>query len=198
MTGTDTPTVVRALPATGKTTGAIKNAAGAVDGTGIPSSYLSPRKELQKQALEKADRWGAEARILPVFSDASVVDEILAGAVSHVREAGKQRLRDRWAVLSAALDSGDEEDLDDLELFEDSDDDENSVDLDRPTCEMADGLHGPAWALVVHVARRLGYTPREIHTQAHGLFGAPLPCMCDENGTDVSSAEGEGCRYSLG
>lgn len=198
MTGGDTPTVVRALPATGKTTGAVKNAGGAVEGTGIPSSYLSPRKELQKQALEKADRWGADARILPVFSDDSVVDEILAGAVSHVREAGKQRLRDRWAVLAAAADASDEEDLDDLELFEGGDEDEDNVELDRATCETADGLHGPAWALVVHVARRLGYTPREIHTQARGLFGAPLPCMCDENGTDVSNVEGEGCRYSLG
>ena len=198
MTGGDNPTVIRALPATGKTTGAVKNAAGAVDGTGIPSSYLSPRKELQKQALEKADRWGADARVLPVFSDDSVVDEILTAAVSHVRKAGKQRLRDRWAVLAAAADAGDEEDLDDLELFEDGDEEEDSVELDRPTCETADGLHGPAWALVVHVARRLGYTPREIHTQARGLFGAPLPCMCDENGTDVSNVEGEGCRYSLG
>ena len=197
MTDPDDPTVVRALPATGKTTGAVKIAAGATDDDrpGIPATYLAPRKELQKQALEKADRWGADADVLPVFSDETVADKVLTAAVSHVREAGKQRLRDRWAVLSTAAEAVDE-DLEDLNIFADGD--EEAVNLDRPTCETADGDHGDAWALAVHVARRLGYTPREIHTQARGLFGAPLPCMCDDHGVDVSHLEGEGCRYSLG
>jgi len=199
MTDVDDPTVVRALPATGKTTGAVKIAAGATDDDrpGIPATYLAPRKELQKQALEKADRWGADADVLPVFSDETVVDKVLTAAVSHVREAGKQRLRDRWAVLSTAAEAVDEG-LEDLDIFADGDGEEDDVDLDRATCETADGDHGGAWALAVHVARRLGYTPREIHTQARGLFGAPLPCMCDDHGVDVSHLEGEGCRYSLG
>jgi len=199
MTDTDAPTVVRALPATGKTTGTIKNAAGATDDdrAAIPATYLAPRKELQEQALQKADRWGADATVLPVFADQQVDGEVLEAAVSHVREAGKNRLRDRWAILSTAADAVGE-DAQDLDVFVEREDDEDDVDLDRPTCETADGEHGDAWALAVHIARRLGYTPREIHTEARGLFGAPLPCMCDDHGVDVSHVEGEGCRYSLG
>ncbi|MUW14787.1 hypothetical protein GJ633_09010 [Halorubrum sp. CBA1125] len=176
------PTIVTALPATGKTTGTVKTA------RNRPLSYLAPRKELQAQALDKAERWGVDARILPVFSDERVDDGILAAATSHVREGGKDRLRDRWSLVANALDGASEGDRDvDVEdLFTDDEGDEE-VTLDRPTCPTADGDHGPAWALVVHVARRLGYTPREIHTQAQGLFGAELPC-----------ADGETCEYSAG
>lgn len=172
--------VVRALPATGKTTGTVKTA------RERPLSYLAPRKELQAQALDKADTWGVDAEILPVFSDERVDDEVLAKATAHVREHGKERLRDRWAILTAVAQALDE-DTDDLEIFTEEEEDDDGVELDRPTCETADGEHGDAWALAVHVARRLGYTPREIHTQARGLFGAELPCM-----------SGEGCEYSLG
>jgi DNA-binding transcriptional ArsR family regulator len=113
--------------------------------------------------------------------------------VSHVREEGKGRLRDRWSVLAAAFDGLDEEEADDLDvgdIFEEEDDEDgDEVDLDRPTCETAEGDHGVDWALAVHVARRLGYTPREIHNQARGLFGAPLPC---------DHGEGETCEYADG
>ncbi len=177
---TGSPTVVTALPATGKTTGTVKTA------RERPLSYLAPRKELQAQALEKADRWGVDAEICPVFAEERVRDDVLTAAVGHVREHGKSRLRDRWAILDAAFDGLDEDDAPDLgEIFVEEDDE--SVDLDRPTCETAEGEHGVAWALAVHVARRLGYTPQEIHTQARGLFGAPLPC-----------SHGEGCRYANG
>ena len=181
----DEPTVVTSLPATGKTTGTIKTA------DHRPLSYLAPRKELQKQALEKADRWNVDAEVLPVFSDEQVREEILDAAVSHVRSGGKDRLRDRWGVLTTALAAaGDDSDAPDADdLFAEPDDDSDEVDLDRPTCETARGDHGPAWALAVHVARRLGYTPREIHQQAGGLFGAALPC---EHG------DGESCEYSDG
>ena len=180
------PSVITSLPATGKTTGTIKNA------RDRPLSYLAPRKELQAQALDKADRWGVSAEVLPVFSDERVRDEVLDAAVSHVRDLGKDRLRDRWAVLGAAFDAiaeDDQEDSDDLDpsdIFEEAGEDE--IDLDRPTCETANGDHGVAWALAVHVARRLGYTPREIHTEAHGLFGADLPC----------SGDGCTCEYTAG
>lgn len=191
-TDTDEPTVVTALPATGKTTGTVKNA------RDRPLSYLAPRKELQAQALDKADRWGVDAEILPVFSEERVRDGVLAPAVSHVREEGKTRLRDRWAILSSAFDELDEEDADDLDpsdIFDDEGDedgeDDDSVDLDRATCGTAEGDHGVAWALAVHVARRLGYTPREIHTQARGLFGAPLPCGHEND-------DAEACEYSDG
>jgi hypothetical protein len=36
----------------------IEPTAGEADGA--PLSYLAPRKELQQQALDKADRWGAD------------------------------------------------------------------------------------------------------------------------------------------
>ena len=186
----DTPTVVTALPATGKTTGTVKTAQTRA------LSYLAPRKELQAQALDKADRWGVDAEVLPVFSEERVRDEVLASAVSHVREEGKARLRDRWAVLFAAFDGLDEEEAEELDvgdIFDEDEEDTDDVDLDRPTCETAEGDHGVDWALAVHVARRLGYTPREIHQQARGLFGAPLPCTAGEDGHD-----GANCEYGAG
>jgi hypothetical protein len=174
-----TPSVVQALPATGKTTGTIKTAAER------PTSYLAPRKELQQQALDKAEKWGISARVLPVFSDKTVDPDALDGAVAHVRAHGKDRLRDRWAILTMAVDDPDE-------LFVDEDEDDDTVDLDRATCETADGEHGKAWALAVHVARRLGYTPQEIHQKSRGLFGAPIPCSCHEHDDE----ESRGCSYS--
>jgi len=173
------PSVVTALPATGKTTGVIKTAAER------PTAYLAPRKELQAQALDKADRWGVDARVLPVFSEARVVEDVLAAAKRHLWERGKSRLRDRWSVLSEAV--GDVEDVEAGDLFVETEDDTDEVELDRATCPTAEGEHGPAWALAVHVARSMGYTPREIHTQARGLFGAELPCT-----------DGSTCPYADG
>ena len=178
------PTVVSALPATGKTTGTVKTA------RERPLSYLAPRKELQAQALAKADRWGVDARVLPVFADEAVRDDVLAAGTEYVREGSKDRLRDRWTLVSRALEGAGEdgEDVDVEDIFVEEDEDEDEVDLDRATCPVADGDHGPAWALAVHIARRLGYTPREIHTEAAGLFGAPLPC----------SEDGKTCPYTEG
>ena len=176
VTGEDgSPTVVAALPATGKTTGTVKTA------RDRPLSYLAPRKELQAQALDKAEHWGVDARILPVFAEEKLRDEVLAAATEYVREGGKDRLRDRWSLVNRALEGAGEdgEDIDVEDIFVEEEADEDDVDLDRPTCPVADGEHGPAWALAVHVARRLGYTPREIHTEAAGLFGAELPCSED-------------------
>ena len=180
----DMPNIVRALPATGKTTGTVKIARDRA------LSYLAPRKELQQQALDKADRWDVDARILPVFSEQRVRDEVLSQAVSHVREQGKDRLRDRWAILTAVDDQNEDDDSDGVQIFNDNDD-EDGVELNRPTCPTAEGKHGKAWALTVHVARRLGYTPREIHAQAEGLFGTTLPC--EGNHDDKTS-----CDYGLG
>lgn len=179
----ETPRVITALPALGKTTGTVKTA------RERPLSYLAARKELQAQALEKAEKWGVNARILPVFSEERVRDGVLNAAVSFVREEGKDRLRDRWSVLDAGVGETEEEVSAPGDIF--TEDDEEDVDLHRPTCETAEGDHGVAWALAVHVARRLGYTPREIHTQAQGLFGAGLPCTGDHD-TE------EGCTYSAG
>ncbi|MFD1687599.1 hypothetical protein [Halobellus litoreus] len=179
----DDPTVVTALPATGKTTGTVKTAAER------PLSYLAPRKELQAQALDKAEKWGVDAEVLPVFSEERVADEVLSSAVAHVREHGKDRLRDRWSILAAATDAAEDTDASADIFDEDDEDDAEAVDLDRATCPTAEGAHGDAWALAVHVARRLGYTPQEIHTQARGLFGAELPC------TDDHGDEADACEY---
>jgi hypothetical protein len=175
----DTPTVITAPPATGKTTATVKHAAGAVDGRdATPTAYLAPRKELQQQAVEKADRWGASSMILPVFAEARVEGEVLDRAVAHVRDHGKGRLRDMFGVHADVV--GEDEDV-----FVDPDEDEDTVDLDRETCPTAEGDHGAAWGLVVHAARALGYTPRQIHKSAKGLFGTDLPC-----------SDGGECPYS--
>jgi hypothetical protein len=212
----ETPTVIRSLPATGKTTGVIKLAAGAVedddtDGDdtdddedgGTPLSYLAPRKQLQKQALDKADRWGADAVLLPVFSDQQLDEEVLSRAVEHVREHGTGRLRNLWAIADAAL--GDPETAPEALFADDEDEhedqDEGTVDLDRATCDTANGDHGTAWALAVHTARALGYTPREIHQHARGLFGAPVPCSCDgdhEHDHEGAGDPGQECEYTQG
>ena len=189
----DTPTVVTALPALGKTTGTIKAA------RDHPTSYLAPRKELQQQALDKADEWGVDAFVLPVFADDRVREQVLDAATAYVREHDKTPLRERWSLLEAAVDGADE-DVDPADIFDtdDDEDDREEVSLDRATCPTADGEHGVAWALAVHVARRLGYTPRQIHAQARGLFGADLPCEHDhDHGDDGGEdADSGACAYS--
>ena len=182
--GAEEATVVETLPATGKTTGTVKTA------RDQPLTYLAPRKELQAQAVEKADTWDVDEYVLPVLAEERPREEVLQAAIAHVREAGKSKLRDRWEVLDAAVSADREEDdapITPSDIFEEDDEDDEEVDLDRATCPTANGEHGPAWALAVHVARALGYKPVEIHNQAEGLFGAPLPC---EDGEDAT------CAYS--
>lgn len=184
-TGGETPVVVTSLPATGKTTAAIKTAA-----EGVPTTYLAPRKSLMQQAREKADEWGATWCALPVFGG-KIDDEVLAEGVEHVRESGRDALRNRWQVLGAATDGGE------LPGEDDEDDDEpdprgapdpgDEFAAVRPTCPTAEGEHGDDWKLAVHVARRLDFTPRDIHERAEGLFGDALPCQ-----------HGDECPYSEG
>jgi hypothetical protein len=183
----DRPTVVASVPATGKTTAAIRNA------RDQPTTYLAPRLELQAQAVEKAAEAGVSVDVLPVFSDGSVADHAVAQAVEHVREHGKDALRDRWRLVEIV--NG--------EIFDDSgdeDDDDDSEDsLDRATCATAAGEYGEAWALVVNTARALGFTPREIHSDSRGLFGADaIPCDCCDNEADedVEDPDTAGCPYS--
>jgi hypothetical protein len=168
------PSIITSLPATGKTTAAIKTA---VD---TPTAYLAPRKELQKQALDKADRWDVDASVLPVLSEERARGDILESGVVHVRDCGKDRLRDRWSILSDITGATADADVTPGEIFTEDDEEDDSVELDRATCSTAEGDHGAAWALVVHIARRLGYTPQDIHRNARGLFGGPLPCSEDD------------------
>jgi len=170
--------VLQALPSLGKTTSAVKTAAGA-NGEAIPTAYLAPRKELMEQAAAKADRWGATWAYLPVFGG-HIHDEALREGVRVVREQGKDLLRDRWTLADRI----------DAPLDPDENGDDSDTDLTRATCSTAEGDHGDAWKLVVHVARELDYTPRDIHERAEALFGTALPCQ-DHGDT------GE-CEYSRG
>jgi hypothetical protein len=70
--------------------------------------------------------------------------------------------------------------------------DGEEVDLDRASCPTANGDHGPAWQLAVHVARELGSTPKEIHVDAERLFGEEIPCQHGDHEEDESD-----CPYSL-
>jgi hypothetical protein len=177
------PTVVQALPALGKTTGTVKTA------RERPLSYLAQRKELQAQALEKARDWGVDARVLPVFSDETVEEEVMNSAVAFVRENGKDQLRERGALLGSKFE--DPADVDASEIFKDTEEEEDDVHLHRPTCETADGAHGPGWALAVHVASQAyDMHPSEIHRQAQGLFGAALPCSGDHGDETCAYTEG--------
>jgi hypothetical protein len=178
----ETPSVLKVLPSLGKTTSAVKCAAEQ------PTTYLAPRKELQLQAYEKAEEFGLSAAYLPVLGG-NIRGDILAAAVEDVRESedGKNRLRDRWSILAEVEDG--------QSVFDDEDDDdEETVDLDRPTCGCATGEHGEDWALAVHVARKLDFTPRDIHTRDKALFGTTLPC---KEGEDEDDEEAK-CEYTEG
>ena len=172
-TEADTPTVLNALPAAGKTTAAIKTAA-----AGVPTTYLAPRKSLMQQAREKANEHGATWRALPVFGG-KIDDDVLERAVEHVREKGRDSLRNRWEVLGAATDGGELPDTcDEADGPGGADPDPgDEFDAVRPTCPTAEGEFGDDWQLAVHVARRLDFTPRDIHERAEGLFGHELPCQ---------------------
>ena len=171
----DTPTVLTVPPAGGKTTAAIKNAAGA-DADGTPTTYLAPRKSLMQQAVEKADEWGATWQPLPVFGG-KIEPETLEDALEHVRENGRDVLRDRWQLIGAATDGGELPEIDEDGETDDPEGDE--FDDVRPTCPTAEGELGDDWQLAVHVARRIGFSPRDIHADADGIFGAELPCQHD-------------------
>lgn len=66
------------------------------------------------------------------------------------------------------------------------------IHLDRASCPTANGEHGVAWQLAVHVARELGSTPKEIHVDAERLFGEEIPCQHGDHEEDESD-----CPYSL-
>jgi hypothetical protein len=58
----------------------------------------------------------------------------------------------------------------------DESEDEEIV-LDRASCPCANGAHGEALQLAIHVARELGHSPRDIHVADKQLFGVELPCQ---------------------
>jgi len=183
----DRVTIVSSLPATGKTTAVIKQA------SDQPTTYLAPRLDLQAQAVEKAERWGVSYDVLPVFSDGSVDPEAVEQAVEYVREHDKTALREPWRLVEAA---GGDVFADDADDDAEGDGDSDDVDLDRATCPTVTGEHGAGWALAAATARALDYTPREIHRDAVGLFGAALPCTCDDHADADPDADDASCPYS--
>jgi len=168
------------LPGTGKTFGAALIAAD------TPILYLVQRNELKQQmedyAAEIRDRDDLDGEPtvahLPILAAEPFDDAAIGSGVEAVREHGFNLLADREALLERA----------DLPPEDDADDDtDDDVDLDRPTCPVADGEHGEAWAFAVQVARRLKLAPAVIHQYDTALFGEELPCQHDGD-----------CPYSLG
>ncbi len=181
-------------PALGKTTSAVKTA------REIPTLYVAPRKELQQEVEEKAEKYGVSSMILPVFGGGG--DDPMVTRGKHlVYEEGQDLLTDRETLHERVTDESDGAEGDDDTTATQSDEsghmdrlqateeanreaekqnDEEEIVLDRAQCPTASGAHGSAWQLVVHVARELGFSPADIHQGANDLFGEPLPCQCDE------------------
>lgn len=161
--------VLTALPATGKTTAVVTSAAE------NPTLYLAARKELMAEMAAKANDRGRAWMHLPIFSETPPEKYAVREAATAAREQGLDLL---------AIDSDLETSVDgpiypDGAHCQPADEDEDEVHLDRTSCATANGEHGEAWALRVHVARELGYTPRDIITKAEALFDEPLPCADD-------------------
>ena len=153
--------VFNPVPATGKTTAAIKNA------NEYPTFYLGPRKELQKEVAEKAERYDVSYYHLPVFAERHITEEARNQALAIVREEGKDVLKDREELASRLSHP----------IFP-PDDESGGIDEDdlpRASCPTANGAHGEAWALVLQVARELESTPKDILTRSKTLFGEEIP-----------------------
>jgi len=177
----DDATLLNALPGLGKTYQVAANAGlGGPDGEGFPTFYGAGRKELMKDMVERCREHGASSFVLPVFAENGPPEDTLDAAEAAIREGGQHLLRDRWQLVDAVggrLKAG----VPDPHELEDVDDEEDTVDLDRASCPTADGEHGVDWWLAVHAARARGYRPRQIHENAETLFGAAIPCGCDDD-----------------
>jgi len=175
-TDTRSAWLLRALPATGKTTSVVKLA------DEHPALYLAARKELQQEVAAKADSRGLTHMHLPIFAEHQPNDAAVSEAAALAREEGKDLLRDpeELADRIEAPITIDEDEGDDSP-------DEEEIDLERASCSVANGGHDEAWQLAVHVARELGHSPQDIHTRDTELFGAELPCHDDCE-----------CSYKLG
>jgi hypothetical protein len=166
------PSLLRALPALGKTTSVVKNA------DEYPALYLAPRKELQNEVAEKARSYGHSSMHLPIFSEDPPNEAAVREGTELVREDSKDLLRDPEELI---------ERIDAPVTVEDEDDDGTDVEVDRASCPTANGEHGQEWQLAVHVARALGHSPQDIHQRDTAIFGAELPCHADHE-----------CDYKLG
>jgi hypothetical protein len=168
------PSLLRALPALGKTTSVVKNA------DEYPALYLAPRKELQNEVAEKARSYGHSSMHLPIFSEDPPNEAAVIEGTEHVREESKDLLRDPEELV---------ERIEAPVTVEDEDDDGTDVEVDRASCPTANGKHGQEWQVAVHIARALGHSPQDIHQRDTAIFGAELPCH-DDSGCE--------CDYKLG
>jgi hypothetical protein len=174
----DSADLVTVLPALGKTTSTVKNAANR------PTLYAAPRKELQQEVVEKAADHGVSAYILPVLAENHITRDAKAEGAAAVRADGQDLLRRRDELVER-IESDIHPDPDPEDV------DEDEVDLDRASCDTANGAHGDDWQVAVQVASELGYSPRYIHQHANALFGDDIPCTCDDEHDDTTE-----CAYS--
>jgi hypothetical protein len=165
-------TLLRVLPGLGKTGQVFRNA------TEYPVLYTAGRKELMADAVDRAAENGASAYVLPVFAEEGPPTIVKDTAEAALREEGQRLLRDRWTLVERVEERlPDGEELCHPDEYESG---EDEVNLDRESCPTANGKYGLDWWLAVHAARARGYRPQQIHENAAALFGADLPCTCDE------------------
>ncbi|EMA48606.1 hypothetical protein [Halococcus salifodinae] len=145
-----------------------------------PALYLAPRKELMAEVAEKARTRGMSHMHLPVFSEVRPSEPAIYEAASLIRKESTDLLRE-FEALAERIDEPVVEDDDGSEdaigiHVSVEEDDSEEIHLERGSCPVANGEHGEAWMLAVHVARHLGHAPKDIHTHDEALFGEPLPC----------------------
>ena len=130
------------------------------------------------EVAEKARIRGMSHMHLPVFSEVRPNEPAIYEAASLIREEGTDLLRE-FEALAERIDElivKDDSDDDAIGVRAPTEDDEEEIHLERGSCPVANGQHGEAWMLAVHVARHLGHAPKDIHTHDEALFGETLPC----------------------
>ena len=181
------------VPGTGKTYSAITTAADR------PTLYVTRRNDLKKQAEEYAAEIAADdeyhpdaepsVKHLPILAENVLPDAAVREGVAAVREEGFDLLRDRHEELYERV-------APELEDAEDADaEDDDTVDLDRGTCETAEGAYGDRWRVRVHIARALGLQPADLHRADEAVFGEPLPCHADDH--DHGEGDSAECELSV-
>ena len=183
------------VPGTGKTYSAVATAADR------PALYVTRRNDLKKQAEEYAaeiaadeeDHPDAEPSVahLPILAENTLPEAAVREGVAAVREEGFVLLRDRHEELYERVKPHLEDEQGDSD-----DEDDDTADLDRGTCETAEGAYGDRWRVRVHIARALGLQPADLHRADEAVFGEPIPCQCDDHDEADTDAAAE-CELSV-
>jgi DNA-binding transcriptional ArsR family regulator len=182
------------VPGTGKTFSTVLASADR------PTLYVTRRNDLKKQAEEYAaaiaandeDHPDAEPSVahLPILAENVLPDAAVREGVAAVREEGFDLLRDRHEELYERVAPELEDDDGDTDA-----EDDDAVDLDRGTCETAEGGYGDRWRVRVHIARALGLQPADLHRADEAVFGEPLPCHADDH--DHGEGDSTECKLSV-